>query len=103
MGRVEPEALPNAQLIRVFVAVTLREALRAEELLTERGVNYVVQAEPFGRTLFGSTRHAAVFYVDSGQAQYCGSQLTAAGMGIGVLVDDSESQETGPDGPRFGS
>jgi hypothetical protein len=89
VGRVEPEAVAHEQFVRVFIAITLREALRAERVLTALGVDYIVEAEPVGRTLFGSPRNGAVFYVDSGQASYCGSQLATAGMGTGVLVDDS--------------
>jgi hypothetical protein len=88
MARVVPEALANRELAKVFVAMTLREALRAEELLTLRGVSYVVQAERFGRTLFGSPRSGAVFYVPEGQAAYCASELNAAGLGLGVLFEE---------------
>ena len=71
----------------VFLAATLREARRAEALLTERGVNYVVKAEQFGHSLLGSPRVGAIFYVQVSQAEYCGSQLVAAGLGLGVLID----------------
>jgi hypothetical protein len=87
MARVEPEAFEDQELIRVFMAGTLRDALRAEEVLTERGVNYVVEVEPYGRTLLGSPRNGAAFYVADGQAQYCGAQLVAAGLGRGVLIE----------------
>ena len=87
MARVEPEAFADQELIRVFMAGTLRDALRAEELLTERGVDYVVEVEPYGRTLLGSPRNGAAFYVADGQALYCGAQLIAAGLGRGVLIE----------------
>jgi hypothetical protein len=88
MARVEPEAFADREVTRVFIAATIAEARRAEEVLTMTGVNYVVQVEPFGVTLFGSPRNGAAFYVDATQAAYCGSKLTAAGLGIGVLVGD---------------
>jgi hypothetical protein len=86
MPRVDPEELGDRELACVFIAVTLAEARRAEELLTDRGVNYVIQPEPFGRTLLGSPRVGAAFYVPVGQAEYCGSQLVTAGFGLGVLI-----------------
>lgn len=75
-------------MVEVFIASSLAEAQQAEELLTQRGVHYVVGVEPLGRTLFGSPRNVAVFYVDVSQAQYCGSELVTAGLGLGVLIDE---------------
>ena len=90
MARVEPEAFADQELTRVFIAGTFAEALRAEELLTGHGVNYVVQVEPFGRTLLGSLRHGAAFYVACGQAQHCAFQLVAAGLEEGVLFEEGQ-------------
>lgn len=88
MGRIEPEACRDPE--RVFIAASLREARRVEELLTTRGVDYAVHVEPFAVTfLFRSTRHGAAFYVTSGQAAYCRSMLAAAGLSKGV-VDEHE-------------
>ena len=90
MARVESETLANWELAGVFMAETLHEARRVEELLTHRGVDYVVQVELFGRTFFGSPRYGATFYVTVSQAQYCRSALIAAGLELGVV-------ETEPD------
>ena len=87
MPQVSQDEFGGQELAAVFLAATLREARRAEALLTERGVNYVVKTEQFGRSLLGSPRVGAVFYVQLSQAEYCGSQLVAAGFGRGVLVD----------------
>lgn len=86
MAQVEPEALANQELTRVFMAATLAEAKRADEVLTARGVDFVVSVEPLGRTLFGSPRNYAVVSVASGQAEHCGSLLVAEGLGLGVLT-----------------
>ena len=88
MARVDPEAFADRELTRVFIAATLAEALQAENVLTERGVDYVVEVELLGRTLLGSDRYGAAFYVMFSQAPYCGSQLVAAGLAPGVLIDD---------------
>lgn len=88
MARIEPETLEDPE--RIYLAGTLRMALRIEDWLTTAGVDYAVQAEPYGRSLlFNSLRMGAAFYVRSGQAAYCREQLTAAGLGGGVV----ESQE----------
>lgn len=87
MPQVSPDVFGGQELAAVFLAATLREARRAEALLTERGVNYVVKTEQFGHSLLGSPRVGAVFYVQVSQAEYCGSQLVAAGLGRGVLID----------------
>ncbi len=69
----------------MFIAETLDKARGAEELLTNRGVDYVVQVELFGYTLLGSERYGAMFYVNVGQAEYCRSIFVAAGMELGVV------------------
>jgi hypothetical protein len=85
---MEPEEIRDPE--RIFIARSLRLALRVEEWLTKAGVHYAVQTESLGRSLvFGSERMGAAFYVTSGQALYCRQQLTAAGLGSGVV----ESQD----------
>jgi hypothetical protein len=96
MARVEPEAFAEREVMRVFIAATMAEARLAEEVLTMNGVHYVVQVEPFGATLFGSPRNGAAFYVEAGQAAYCGAKLTEAGLGIGVLVGEEGNEESSP-------
>jgi hypothetical protein len=93
--RVQPESLANEDLTRVFLTPSLREAFQVEALLTGNGVDYVVRVEPCGRSLFGSPRHGAAFYVASGQAGYCRSQLTAAGMELGVVLAETPSTSDG--------
>jgi hypothetical protein len=89
MPRVEPEMLGDQELALVFMATTLVEARCAETILTQRGVNYVVRPEPCGHTLFGSPRVGAAFYVQVNQAEYCASQFEAAGLGLGVVIDEA--------------
>jgi hypothetical protein len=84
MARIEGEALDDPE--RIYIAGTLRMALRIEEWLTMAGVDYAVQVEPYARSLlFGTLRMGAAFYVRSGQAAYCRDQLTTAGFGGGVV------------------
>jgi hypothetical protein len=50
-----------------------------------------VQIESVGRSLlFRTERIGAVFYVTAGQAAYCREQLTAAGVGGGVVESEEE-------------
>lgn len=86
MARIDADALEEGTL--VYLAPSLREARRVEELLTGHGVNYAVQVEEMGRTtLFGSTRHGAGFYVAPAQAESCRSLLIGAGL-TRVVADD---------------
>jgi len=88
MARVESETLADRDLVEVFIARTLNEARRAEELLTDRGVDYAVQVEFFARSLFGSPRYGAMFYVTVSQAQYCRAALVAGGLEPGVVEEE---------------
>lgn len=92
MGLIDADALRDGE--NIYLAASLGEARRVEELLTGYGVDYAVQVETFARTtLFGSLRHGAAFYVTSGQAGYCRSLLSSAGMGKGVIDQPEEPQE----------
>lgn len=86
MARIESEELTDPE--RVFVALSLGKARQAEDLLGNAGVDYAVEVEPVGKSfLFRSERYGAVFYVASGQATYCRTQLVAAGLAQGVVPD----------------
>jgi hypothetical protein len=87
MPRIDPEDLGDRDLARVFIAATMVEARRAEEVLTAHAVRYAVVAEPIGRTLFGSPRNAAVFYVVATDADSCASILADNGLEFGVVKD----------------
>jgi hypothetical protein len=87
---MDPEHLNGHDLTRVFVAATMAEARQVEAFLTERDIDYVVQAEALSRTLFGSPRYWAAFYVAEAHARACGAALTAAGLDMGVVVDEDQ-------------
>jgi hypothetical protein len=87
MARIDPDAVPTEKLTRVFVALTLADARSAEEVLTLKGIDYLVTVEDLARTLFGSPRNVAVFEVSESQATYCAEILTKAGFGKGVLTE----------------
>jgi hypothetical protein len=90
MPRITPDELGEQELARVFIAATMVEARRAEEVLTANDVRYAVVAEPLGRTLFGSPRNAAVFYVVATEADASAAILESHGLAFGIVTDDSE-------------
>jgi hypothetical protein len=96
------DAFDADDLACVYVAATLREARVAEAVLTAVGVDYVVDVEEIGTTLFGSRRHGAAFYVASAQAAYSGTKLVSAGLGLGVVIqEDDDRPENGAGAPRL--
>jgi hypothetical protein len=92
VARVEPDTLAHQDLAPVFFATTLKEAQRVEHALTD--VDYVVEVEPYSRSLFGTLRYGATFYVIAGQAGYCRSRLVAAGLHRGVIEEPGDRAES---------
>ena len=88
MPRIDPDDLGDVELARIFIATTMVEARLAEEVLTETAIRYAVIAEPLGRTLFGSPRNTAVFYVVADDADHSAAALVAAGLEMGVVKDE---------------
>jgi hypothetical protein len=92
LARVEADSLRDP--VDIYLASSLGLARAVEEVLTSRGVDYVVQVEFLGRTtLFGSQRHAAAFYVSAHQAEYCRSLLRAGDLAHGVVEDEQRKDE----------
>ncbi len=85
MPRIDPEEFGDRDPVRVFIAMTMAEARGAEAVLCAGDVRYAVQAEPIGRTLFGSPRNTAVFYVISDDADRGVALLIAGGLEAGVV------------------
>jgi hypothetical protein len=62
--RREPDFFGDQELALIFVAKKLKEALRLEQLLTESGVDYLVETDKYsGGVIFRSERVGAFFYV----------------------------------------
>jgi hypothetical protein len=92
VAQVEPEDLHDPE--RIFIARTVRQARRVEELLTEAGVDYVVQVEPYSRSiLFGTIRHGAAFYVSASHAAQSRERLIGTGFGKGVVANDPTDED----------
>ncbi len=62
--RQEPDFFGDQDLGLVYVAKKLKEALRLEKLLTDAGVDYLVEPDKYsGGVIFRSERIGAFFYV----------------------------------------
>jgi hypothetical protein len=62
--RQEPEFFGDRELVLVYIAKRLREALGLEKLLTEAGLDYLVEPDHYsGGLIFRSERIGAFFYV----------------------------------------
>jgi hypothetical protein len=85
--RIDPDDFGERDLARLFMAMTMEEARAAEQVLDMHEIAYAVVAEPVGRTLFGSARNAAVFYVAADDAARCSAVFERAGMGAGIVPD----------------
>jgi hypothetical protein len=63
--RKEAEAFGDAELTLIHVARKLKEALRVEDLLTNAGLDYVVEPDEYiAGTIFRRRRIGAFFYVN---------------------------------------
>lgn len=98
MPMVDEDTFGGRPLARIFLAVTVSEARRVEAVLDQYGVDYCVRVEPAGRTLFGSTRQGAAFFVDDAQADSCDEALVRAGLAAGIVRDRRDADATGKSG-----
>jgi hypothetical protein len=62
--RREPDFFGDQELALVYVAKKLKEALQLEKLLTDAGLDYLVEPDKYrGGIIFPSERIGAFFYV----------------------------------------
>src|SRR5436190_24162708 len=94
----DEDALGERPVARIFLAASVSEAKRVEGVLDQLAVDYFVRVEPCGRTLFGSTRQGAAFFVDAAQADSCDQALERAGLGAGIVRDRRDDDVTGKSG-----
>lgn len=63
--RREPDHFGDQELELLYIAKKLRDALKLEDLLTQAGLDYLVEPDRYvGGTIFRSERVGAFFYVD---------------------------------------
>ena len=62
--RREPEFFGDREMVLVYIAKRLREALNLESVLTAAGLDYAVEADHYlGGVMFRRQRAGAFFYV----------------------------------------
>jgi hypothetical protein len=81
----EEDAQDDPSLVRIYLALSVKEGRRVEELFDALGIEYTVRVETIGRTLLGSARRAAAFLIDAAQADACEQALVKAGLGSGIV------------------
>ena len=71
---------------RIFVAVNLSEAEKAEKILNEIKIDYAINIEPYYKISPFQTEHkGAAFYVKAENAGFCRKILKEKGLGAGVV------------------
>jgi len=94
MARLDFEEFAEKELARVYIAGRVSEAERVESVLTQHGIDYTVDIEPFLRRILGvftSQYSGAAFYVLAGQAAIARSVLIAAGLNQGIADDEAST------------
>jgi hypothetical protein len=90
MARVDPDVFDEKEVALVYIAGRISEAERVEKALTERGVDYALDIEPFQTYVLGllPVQYEGVgFYVVTAQAELSRRLLHEAGLKEG-LVDE---------------
>lgn len=90
MALMEAEEFGEQEVARIYIAGRLPEAKEVERVLSENGVDYFVEIEPFQVMLLGflPTEHKGVaFYVAAANAGRSLQVLSAAGLTQGLAQE----------------
>ena len=90
MAKVDIEAFRDQETTRIYIAGRLSEAKQVENTLTQNGIDYAVEIEPYVRLILGIVPRkysGAGFYVLSERAAVAKRVLLAAGFEEGIEVD----------------
>jgi hypothetical protein len=77
----------GTEVVRIYLARELKEAKRVEAVLTEQGIEYAVEVEPYKTvmsSIFSSEYKGAAFYVLANQEDFCRRVLCDAGLTVGI-------------------
>jgi hypothetical protein len=77
----------DKQVARIYLAARLGEAQRVETELSNHGIDYAVEVEPYMATaVFWVSEYAgAAFYIAAEQADICDRVLREAGLVSGLM------------------
>jgi len=79
--KCEPEHFGEQELALIYIAKRLPEALRLEQLLTDAGLDYLVEPDKYsGGIIFQSERVGAFFYVAPGDEGAAKDALMRSGF-----------------------
>jgi hypothetical protein len=79
--RREPDHFGDQDLSLIYIARRLKDALRLETLLTDAGLDYLVEPDKYmGGTIFRAERVGAFFYVSPGDEGAAKDTLTRGGF-----------------------
>jgi hypothetical protein len=79
--RREPDFFGDQELTLVYVAKKLKEALRLEKLLTDAGIDYLVEPDKYsGGIIFRSERIGAFFYVQQDHHRIAADLMSRGGF-----------------------
>lgn len=91
MALVDPATFDDKDITLVYLAGRLSEGKRVEQVLSDNGIDYAVDAEPFESRVLGIlpvTYEGVGFYVLADQAELSRQVLRAAGLLQGLVEDD---------------
>jgi len=88
MGRIDIENFSNKDVLRIFIAASIKETESAEDILTQNGIEYAISLEPFMQGILGSERDGIAFYVLSRQASFCKKLLESKGLSSGLIIEE---------------
>jgi hypothetical protein len=78
--RRDPEFFGDNELPLLYIAKRLKDALALEKMLTDAGIDYLVETDTYrGGIIFVSERVGAFFYVASDSEQQARAALVAHG------------------------
>jgi len=79
--RREPDHFGDQDLSLIYIARRLKDALRLETLITDAGLDYLVEPDKYmGGTIFRAERVGAFFYVSPGDEGAAKDTLTRGGF-----------------------
>jgi hypothetical protein len=79
--RCEPDHFGDQDLSLIYIAKKLKEALGVETLLTDAGLDYLVEPDKYmGGIIFRAERVGAFFYVAPGDEGAAKDALTRSGF-----------------------
>lgn len=86
MAKISLEDFSDNQIARIYIARNIKEAERAEQILSKNGVDYAIELEPYWQmVLFASEYIGAAFYVLFNQAEVCQEIFRTEGMKAGLV------------------